>query len=109
MALCKQLLARNREKQQGTTAGDAHRDLDGNGTMRLRASARAAITAMQAADHRDGNDIALVGRLDLARRRAVVVERMMATCIVVIVEIGREDCLEMTFVEHDEVIEAVAA
>jgi len=52
---------------QGTRkmARGAHHSPDLN--HRSRASARAAITMMQAADHRYGNDTTLVRRLDLAR------------------------------------------
>lgn len=55
------------------------------------------------------NDWARVGRLHVAGLRTILVERQMRACPMRIGAIGLQVALETAFVEHDQVIQALAA
>jgi hypothetical protein len=64
------------------------------------------IPVMKAADLRDRNDAPARWRLHLAPMRAVVVEGLMRARGVVVREVTAQQAAEVSFVEHDDVIEA---
>jgi hypothetical protein len=64
------------------------------------------IPVMKAADLRDRNDAPARWRLHLAPMGAVVVEGLMRAGGVVVREVTAQQAAEVSFVEHDDVIEA---
>ena len=64
---------------------------------------------MQPADLRDRDDPATARRLDLAGKWRVAFERQVRSRLVVVGEIFAEDPKQVRFVEHDHVIQALAA
>jgi hypothetical protein len=64
------------------------------------------IPVMKAADLRDRNDAPARWRLHLALMGAVVVEGLMRARGVVVREVTAQQAAEVSFVEHDDVIEA---
>jgi hypothetical protein len=58
-------------------------------------SGGAAVAVVQAADHRFGDDLALVGRLDFARHGCVSVQRLMGSRFVVIAQAIRHDAAQL--------------
>ena len=64
---------------------------------------------MQSADLRNRDDRAAFRPLDLARERRVVVQSHMRAGLVVILEVRPQDAQQVPLVEHDRVIEALAA
>ena len=67
------------------------------------------IPVMKAADLRDRDDAPARWRLYFARIRAVVVEGLMRARGVVVREVAAEQAAEVSFVDHDDVIEAFAS
>jgi len=63
------------------------------------------IPVMKAADLRDRNDAPARWRLHLAPMGAVVVEGLMRARGVVVREVSAQQAAEVSFVEHDDVIE----
>ena len=61
---------------------------------------------MKSADLRDRNDATARWRLPLASMGAVVVEGLMRARGVVVREVAAEQAAEVSFVDHDDVIEA---
>ena len=61
---------------------------------------------MKSADLRDRNDAPARWRLPLASKGAVIVEGLMRARGVVVREVAAEQAAEVSFVDHDDVIEA---
>src|SRR5438270_11576602 len=68
----------------------------------------AGVAVVQPADLRDGDDAPAAGRLDLTRVRGIAAKRSVATRSMIGGEIGPQEALEMGFVEHDDVVQALA-
>ena len=66
------------------------------------------VPVMQAADVRDRNDAAAARRLDLTRDRCIAVERQVASRFVVVREVVGKDPQQMSLIEDDHVIQALA-
>jgi hypothetical protein len=64
---------------------------------------------VQTADLRNGDDPAALRPLDFPRNRRVVLQGLVTACPMIIIEEGRENSLEMAFVQNDDVIKAFAA
>jgi hypothetical protein len=67
------------------------------------------VAVMQAADLGDGDDSSDPGWHDRAGIGAILVEREMRACVVVIVDVRGEDSAQMALVEDHKVIETFAA
>ena len=48
-------------------------------------------------------------RLDRTFKRSILAEAIVGSVVVVIVKIGREESLQVTFIHHDDVIQTVSA
>jgi hypothetical protein len=59
---------------------------------------------MQAADLREGNNVARGGKLYATRPRAILVERKMRSGVMMILKIARQDAAQVTLAEDDNVI-----
>ena len=64
---------------------------------------------MQAADLRDRHDLPDPARCDRAWVGAILVERKMRACSMVVVDVARQDAAQMARIEDDEVIQTLAA
>ena len=65
---------------------------------------------MQSADLRDGNDDIAFGRwLNATWDRRVAIKGQVASGIVIVIEIFRKNAAQMSFVEHDDMIETFSA
>jgi hypothetical protein len=64
---------------------------------------------MQTTDLRELNDLAHFGRVDLSRLRAVTIQRQVRSRLVVVRKVIAKDALEMPLVQHNDMVEAVAA
>jgi hypothetical protein len=64
---------------------------------------------MQAADLREGDNVARGGKLHATRPWAVLVEREMRSGIMMILKIARQHAAQVTLVEDDNVIQAFTA
>ena len=64
---------------------------------------------MQPADVWNRDHLATIRWLHLACNRRVVVQRQVRAGVMIIVEVIGEDPLQVALVEHDEVVEALAA
>ena len=64
---------------------------------------------MQAADLRDRDDLPDPARHDRAWVGAILVERKMRACSMVVVDVARQDAAQMARIEDDEVIQTLAA
>ena len=64
---------------------------------------------MEPADVRHLGQVAAIGGVDLTRLWAVHLQRSMGSPGMVVAEVVREDPPEMTLVDHDDVIKALAA
>ena len=62
------------------------------------------VVMMQAADLWDLDDAASINGMDHSPFRAVHLQRLMGTPVVVVAKVGGEDSLEMPFVDHDDMI-----
>jgi hypothetical protein len=62
---------------------------------------------MQTADLGDGRHSSPPRRLDDAREESVVVQSAMRPRMVVIIEVAGQDALEVGFVDHDDMIQAL--
>ena len=67
------------------------------------------VTVMQAADLREGNNVAFRRRFGAPRCRRIAVQRQMRPGSVIIIEVVREYAVQMTFVQHDQVIQTFSA
>ena len=63
---------------------------------------------MKAAEHRESDHLTLGRRLDIAGKRGVVVQGLVATRLAVITDIFTKDAPQVTFAEDDHVIKAFA-
>ena len=59
---------------------------------------------MQPAQVRLGHDLAFLGRLDRSRRRRVPGEREMRACLMVVLEVRRQNPTQVILAQHDHVI-----
>jgi len=76
---------------------------------RIVASGRPTLVAMvQAAHLGKRNDLSLLRPLHRARFRGVLVQAQMGPTPVIIGEIGFEQTVQVSLVEHDDVIQAFA-
>ena len=66
------------------------------------------VLVMKTAKVREGDDLSSLPVLDEARLRALLVQREMGSCRVVVSEVGAQEPLEMAVVVDDDVIEALA-
>ena len=64
---------------------------------------------MQAADLPNGDYLVLQRQFHLAWRWRVAVQRKMTSGIVIVVEVRGQDVVQMPFVEHDDMIQTIAA
>jgi hypothetical protein len=63
---------------------------------------------MKSTDLWKGDDLALARRLYRARLRAILSEREVGPRLMIVLEIGRQKPLQVTFVQDDDVMEAIA-
>lgn len=63
---------------------------------------------MHAANHRPTDNLALAGRLNLSRCRCVVIQRLMRSRTVIVLEELAEDSREMRLVQHDDMVKTLA-
>ncbi len=56
---------------------------------------------VQSTDLRDGDDVIARRRFDFARRRGIALQRQMRPAVVIVVEVRREDPLQVPIMEHD--------
>ncbi len=82
---------------------------DGTGDRAQRSRGTPGVPMVQAADLRDGNNFALRRRFDAAWCRRIAIQREMRAGRVVVVEILGQDAMQMGLVEHDEMIQTIAA
>ena len=64
---------------------------------------------MQPANRGQGHDTSRVDRRYGSRRRRILHERQVRTRPVVVVDVGAEEASQMWLVEHDDVVETLAA
>src|SRR5260370_33909317 len=64
---------------------------------------------VQTTNFREGNDIAVRGRVYVARPRAVLAERKMRSDVMMVLKIARQNAAQMALVEDDDVIQAFSA
>ncbi len=75
-----------------------------------RCSGGAAFVAvMQPADGRQGDDTSRLDRRHGSRLRRVLLERQVRARAVVVVDVGAEQASHVSLVEHDDVVETLAA
>jgi len=63
---------------------------------------------MQSSDLRYGDDLSMLGWFDLAFNRRVAIQRQVSSRFVLIVEVIDKNPPQVSLVEHDEVVEALA-
>ena len=63
---------------------------------------------MQPTNLRDGNGITFGRRFNATWDRRVAIKRQVASGIVIVVEITRKDAVQMPFIQHDDVVEALS-
>ena len=63
---------------------------------------------MQSTEDRFGNDMALIKCFDSSGKWSVVIQRLVRTRSVVVVDVFREDPYQMRFVEDDDMVETIA-
>ena len=64
---------------------------------------------MKATDHWDQDHVTFIGRFDFARPWRVPIERQVSSAVVIVLQVLREDPMEMGFAEHDHMIQTIAA
>ncbi len=64
---------------------------------------------VQPANLRGRNDLAFGRRLNATWDRRVAIQRKMTSGIVIVVEVLGQDAVQMPFVEHDDMIQTIAA
>ena len=75
-----------------------------------RRSGRAAFVAMmQSADRRQRHHPSCIDRRDRSRLRSILPERQVRTRAMVVVDVGAEQASQVSRVEHDHVVETLAA
>ncbi len=63
---------------------------------------------MESSDHRDLNDVPMVGRLYRSRYRRVFSQREVGAAIVIIRKIVSKETAQVLLVENDHVIDAIS-
>ena len=74
----------------------------------FKSSSRAAISMMQPSDLRNRNHPATVRWLNIACNWRVVIQRQVRASVMIVVEVSSENPQQVPFVEHDEMIKALA-
>ena len=64
---------------------------------------------VQPANLRDRNDLTFGRWLNATWDRRVAIQRKMTSGIVIVVEVLGQDAVQMPFVEHDDMIQTIAA
>ena len=64
---------------------------------------------MQTTDVRKGDDPAVARWLNMPWIRALFVQRQMGACPMIICKVRRKKSFELTFIEHDDMVEALAS
>ncbi len=77
--------------------------------LESRLGGEAFVTLVKPADLRNRDHLAAVWRLDGASIRAVFVEREMGPRAVIVIDVRDQDAAQMALVNHEYVIQALAA
>jgi hypothetical protein len=64
---------------------------------------------VQPANLRDRNDLTFGRRLKATWNRRVAIQRKMTSGMVIVVEVLGQDAVQMPFVEHEDMIQTIAA
>ena len=67
------------------------------------------VTMMQAADFRKGNDVAGRGKLYATGPRAVLAEREVRSCVVMVLKIAQQYPAQVALIEDDDMIQTFPA
>ena len=77
--------------------------------LESRSGGEAFVALMKPADLRNRDHLAAVRRLDGASIRAVFVERQMGPRAVIVIDVREQDAAQMALVDHEYMIQALAA
>ena len=80
---------------------------NGQAMLRATSSSTPRVPMMQAGNLRNRDDLAQRRCLHVTRRRRVAIQGQMRPGIVIILKIPGQDSVQMSFVEHNDVIEAL--
>jgi len=67
-------------------------------------SGSAAVAVVQAADHRFGDDLSLVGRFDFARHWSISIQWPMRPRFVIVTREFRDDAAQVPLAQDDDVV-----
>lgn len=72
-------------------------------------SSRPFVAVAQPADHRDADNTTLTGRFDGPREWCIACQRQVTPGLMVVVEVYRQNAMQMLLVEHDDMVETFTA